>query len=512
MINNYLSKIIVLFLLLTNLGFSQNNYSVSPIPHQVYTTGATSLATLDDRYSEVIPIGFDFDFYGNNHNELVISTNGYVNFNLENATIYSEYFFDTPLAQLNVNVQNSIFACYHDLYNFDDIGSLTYSTVGNAPFRKFVVIFENQPHFGGQCSSNLSSFQLILYETFNFIDVQIIDKPACTAWMGGRALIGILNQDGTNSLAPPGRDTGVWTASQEGWRFSRPFENATYNYVVCDDDEDGIAVFNLNLVKEELSSGAPESVLIYTSQSDAEAGTNGISSSDFSNVNPNEQTLFAFFNGTITQVKLMVIDCNTDYDLDSIANDLEDLNGDGNLYNDDTDGDGIPNFLDNDDDGDMVLTEFEYVFPNGRSSDAGDPLDTDADGIPNYLDNDDDGDGVLTINEDYNGNNNPMDDDTNSNEIPDYLDNQVALSLTENQLVKLIQIYPNPAENFISIANQSEWSIDKISIYAINGSKVKEVNNFNNNQTIDVSTLQSGLYLINIQMNNQNLNYKFLKK
>ncbi|WP_321540528.1 T9SS type A sorting domain-containing protein [Flavobacterium piscinae] len=207
----------------------------------------------------------------------------------------------------------------------------------------------------------------------------------------------------------------------------------------------------------------------------------------------------------------MVIDCNTDYDLDSIANDLEDLNGDGNLYNDDTDGDGIPNFLDNDDDGDMVLTEFEYVFPNGRSSDAGDPLDTDADGIPNYLDNDDDGDGVLTINEDYNGNNNPMDDDTNSNEIPDYLDNQVALSLTENQLVKLIQIYPNPAENFISIANQSEWSIDKISIYAINGSKVKEVNNFNNNQTIDVSTLQSGLYLINIQMNNQNLNYKFLK-
>jgi hypothetical protein len=512
MINNYLSKIIVLFLLLTNLGFSQNNYSVSPIPHQVYTTEATSLATLDDRYSEVIPIGFDFDFYGNNHNELLICTNGYVNFNLNLADTYSPWSFNSPISQLNSEFQNSIFACFHDLDNSDQVGSLTYAIVGIAPFRKFVVLYENQPHFSFNCNEYFSSFQLILYETFNFIDVQIIDKPSCTAWNGGRALIGILNQDGTNSLAPPGRDTGVWTASQEGWRFSRPFENATYNYVVCDDDEDGIAVFNLNLVKEELSSGAPESVLIYTSQSDAEAGTNAISSSDFSNVNPNEQTLFAFFNGTIIEVKLMVIDCNTDYDLDSIANDLEDLNGDGNLYNDDTDGDGIPNFLDNDDDGDMVLTEFEYVFPNGRSSDAGDPLDTDADGIPNYLDNDDDGDGVLTINEDYNGNNNPMDDDTNSNEIPDYLDNQVALSLTENQLVKLIQIYPNPAENFISIANQSEWSIDKISIYAINGSKVKEVNNFNNNQTIDVSTLQSGLYLINIQMNNQNLNYKFLKK
>lgn len=510
--NNYLSKISILFLAVINFCFSQNNYSVSPIPNQVFTIEAAPLSTNDDFYSGVIPIGFDFDFYGNVHNQLLISTNGYINFNLNLAGGFSPWSFNTSISQFAPELRNSIFACYHDMDNMSQVGSLTYSIVGNAPFRKFVIIYSDQPHFGGVCAGYFSTFQLILYETFNFIDVQVIDKPTCTAWNGGRALIGILNQNGTSSLTPPGRDTGVWTASQEGWRFARPLNNNVYNYAVCDDNEDGIALFNLNLVKEELSPESPESVIIFTSQSDAETGTNQINSSDFSNVNPNEQTLYAVFNGTITQVKLMVIDCDTDYDLDSIANDLEDLNGDGNLYNDDTDGDGIPNFLDNDDDGDMVLTEFEYVFPDGRNSDAGDPLDTDSDGIPNYLDNDDDGDGVLTINEDYNGNNNPMDDDTNSNEIPDYLDNQVALSLTENQLVKLIQIYPNPAESFISIANQSEWSIDKVSIYAINGSKVKEVSSFNNNQTIDVSSLQSGLYLISIQTNNQTLNYKFLKK
>ena len=74
------------------------------------------------------------------------------------------------------------------------------------------------------------------------------------------------------------------------------------------------------------------------------------------------QTIFAVNEGVITQLNLSVIDCRVDYDLDGVPTVAEDLNGDGNLANDDTDGDGIPNFLDNDDDGDMILTSVEYVF------------------------------------------------------------------------------------------------------------------------------------------------------
>lgn len=45
-----------------------------------------------------------------------------------------------------------------------------------------------------------------------------------------------------------------------------------------------------------------------------------------------------------------------DHDGDGIPSYMEDLNGDGDLFNDDTDGDGVPNFLDPDDDGDRVST------------------------------------------------------------------------------------------------------------------------------------------------------------
>ncbi|WP_417369924.1 FKBP-type peptidyl-prolyl cis-trans isomerase [Gelidibacter japonicus] len=45
-----------------------------------------------------------------------------------------------------------------------------------------------------------------------------------------------------------------------------------------------------------------------------------------------------------------------DHDGDGIPSYLEDLDGDGNLWNDNTDGDMDANFLDNDDDGDRVLT------------------------------------------------------------------------------------------------------------------------------------------------------------
>lgn len=48
-----------------------------------------------------------------------------------------------------------------------------------------------------------------------------------------------------------------------------------------------------------------------------------------------------------------------DTDGDGVLSVNEDLNNNGDLYDDDTDGDGIPNFLDSDDDGDGVLTIFE---------------------------------------------------------------------------------------------------------------------------------------------------------
>ena len=71
-----------------------------------------------------------------------------------------------------------------------------------------------------------------------------------------------------------------------------------------------------------------------------------------------------------------------DHDADGILSFDEDVDGDGNPFNDDTDGDGIANFADIDDDGDGVYTINEY-----DTDGDGTPDDTDEDGIPDYLDN-----------------------------------------------------------------------------------------------------------------------------
>lgn len=51
-----------------------------------------------------------------------------------------------------------------------------------------------------------------------------------------------------------------------------------------------------------------------------------------------------------------------DHDGDGILTKYEDVDGDGDIWNDDTDGDGKPNFLDVDDDADGILTRTEITY------------------------------------------------------------------------------------------------------------------------------------------------------
>ena len=116
----------------------------------------------------------------------------------------------------------------------------------------------------------------------------------------------------------------------------------------------------------------------------------------------------------------------TEDDNDDIPAELEDLNGNGNLDDDDTDGDGLPNYLDEDDDGDNVKTSSEnpnYSATNGLTE----AQDSDLDGIPDYLDDDDDNDGVLTIDEESDTQDqNPLNDVTDNSFGADYLNDQVS--------------------------------------------------------------------------------------
>lgn len=113
-------------------------------------------------------------------------------------------------------------------------------------------------------------------------------------------------------------------------------------------------------------------------------------------------------------------DCDGDGVPDYLESSLSSVPVDWNLSTNliDADGDGRPNQDDEDDDNDYILTYEEDVNDNGNYFDD----DTDGDGTINAYDSDDDGDGIQTADEDLNDNDDWFDDDPNGNGIPAFLD------------------------------------------------------------------------------------------
>jgi hypothetical protein len=269
----------------------------------------------------------------------------------------------------------------------------------------------------------------------------------------------------------------------------------------CDDNGDSMEIFDLtqnDSVVTGSQNSANMTITYFVTLVDAEANANAIASpSSFTNTT-NPQTLFIRAENSVTgcssvaSFDIEVDDCSMDADGDGIPDADEDLNGNGNLDDDDTDGDMIPNYQDDDDDGDLVPTQDEI---EGIGAGRNAFIDTDTDTIENYLDNDDDGDTILTKDEDYNGNGDPLDDDTNSNNIPDFLEEDVALDVAEN--VFSVSVYPNPTTGIIVVETLSAFA--KAQLYTMTGQLVFS-ESFRETQRYqkDISNLPSGIYFLHI--------------
>jgi subtilisin family serine protease len=73
----------------------------------------------------------------------------------------------------------------------------------------------------------------------------------------------------------------------------------------------------------------------------------------------------------------------------------------------------------------------------------------------------------------------------------------------ENQSLAL---YPNPTTGMVSLANLKNTSIIVASVYSLEGRLIKSIQNPNTN-TIDISTLDSGAYLLKITFDGDNITY-----
>lgn len=207
-----------IFVFIPSLSFGQGNcYSLDSISYNPYAyTAGQNITLSDDIHSGIIPIGFSFCFFGNTYDSIVISSNGYVTFDLTQANQYSTWSITSAIPDTNLPM-NSIMGPFQDI-NPGANGQVSYRVVGLAPYRKFIISYYQVAMFS--CTNMAFSNQIVLHETTNYIDVFITDKPLCSSWNNGVAIEGLHNIDGTEAYIVPGRNYPTqWTAANDGYRF-----------------------------------------------------------------------------------------------------------------------------------------------------------------------------------------------------------------------------------------------------------------------------------------------------
>ncbi|MPM16425.1 hypothetical protein SDC9_62804 [bioreactor metagenome] len=194
------------------------SYTVSSIPfappYPVTSGTAFSLGTDDIWSSSPISLPFNFCFFGQAYNQVWVGSNGVLTFTNPNST-YCPWSFTASVPSSSL-ILNAVFGVYQDI-DPSVCGTIRYAVLGTYPCRTFVFNFYQVCHFS--CTSLMTTSQMVLYEGTNAIEIYVTNKPLCSSWNSGNAIIGIQNSTGTLGYTPPGRNTGAWSASNEAWRF-----------------------------------------------------------------------------------------------------------------------------------------------------------------------------------------------------------------------------------------------------------------------------------------------------
>ena len=214
---------------------TSTSYSVFPIPYTPpypYNTGTPILVNIDDTWSDVINLPFNFCFFGNTYNQIVAGSNGVISFDVSNANGTCPWSYTDACPSPNL-ILNAIYGPYHDID--PSVGGYMYSAIlGAYPCRTYVVSWYDVPMYSPStdlsCNYLYATHQIVLYESTNVIEVYIQEKPLCTIWNDGNAIIGIQDAAGTTGFTAPGRNTSQWTAYHEAWRFT---PNGTPNYSIA---------------------------------------------------------------------------------------------------------------------------------------------------------------------------------------------------------------------------------------------------------------------------------------
>ena len=245
--------------------------------------GAIELKT-DDKWSEIIPLGFDFCFFGNSYNKLLITENGAITFSIKDKVPGGRYIpgdksgfklkdvaqipYSRPIGSLDPDTWmigdyhppyvDAIFGVLQDLdprknvftglttpeeHPSPEDFSVNYQILGTAPCRALVFNIYHLGLYGvsynpEDVEGTTQTTQLVLYEGTNAIEVYVKNRPVNLAHNDGKGLLGIQNSDGSIAVTPEDRNLGAWEAVEEAWRFTPSGEsNASFQWL-----KDGVVV------------------------------------------------------------------------------------------------------------------------------------------------------------------------------------------------------------------------------------------------------------------------------
>ena len=92
------------------------------------------------------------------------------------------------------------------------------------------------------------------------------------------------------------------------------------------------------------------------------------------------------------------------------------------------------------------------------------------------------------------------------------LTSNLSVDSVAKEKLNSISLYPNPASEMLNIQNSGNFEIANVKITNLLGELVYGANKAEKGQTIDVSSLASGSYILSVDVDNTKKNMKFIKK